>query len=201
MVREVITLPLRIGAEATRVGFRVAGQAVALGFKSAERLIGTTRGGERAGAGRDASGDTLVDVPAAPAPSRDATPRTPPRPAEAMPGPAAGPVPPVRRPAAPDGATAPEPTPAHVSREARLVEAFADPGAADGAGAAVRIEEPWKGYGQMTANEVIARLADASPEALAAVVLYERAHRGRSTVVVAAERRLRRASADARRRE
>jgi hypothetical protein len=81
-----------------------------------------------------------------------------------------------------------------VSEEPELVEAFADPGAEDGAGAAVHVEEPWEGYAHMTANEVIARLADASQEELATVTLYERVHRGRRTVLAAARRQLQRAS-------
>jgi hypothetical protein len=47
----------------------------------------------------------------------------------------------------------------------------------------------------MTANDVIARLPDASPEELAAIELYEHAHRDRKTVLAAAERELRRATA------
>ena len=51
------------------------------------------------------------------------------------------------------------------------MESFAEPGAEDGAGAAVHVEEPWKGYGRMTAAEVISRLVEASSEELAAVTL------------------------------
>ncbi len=72
------------------------------------------------------------------------------------------------------------------------MESFAEPGAEDGVGAAVHVEEPWKGYRQKTAKEIIARLANASREELAAVELYERAHRGRQTILLAADRRLRR---------
>jgi hypothetical protein len=102
-------------------------------------------------------------------------------------------------PEAPTVAAAPEPTPAHVSRDARHVEAFADPGAEDGPGASVHIEEPWRGYGHMTASDIIARLTSASREELAAVALYERAHRDRQTILAAAERELRRATAAPRR--
>ena len=35
----------------------------------------------------------------------------------------------------------------------------------------VHVKEPWRGYSQMTADEVIVHLADASPEELAAVAL------------------------------
>jgi hypothetical protein len=85
--------------------------------------------------------------------------------------------------------------PAPVSEEPELVDSYAEPGAEDGPGASVHVAEPWKGYGHMTADDVVARLAAASPEELAAVELYERLHRGRRTVLTAAARRLRGASA------
>jgi hypothetical protein len=170
MVQGVITLPLRIGADAARLGLRVVGQTVAFGVSAAERLIGVAMPPPTQSA-RPAHGDSPpADVAAAPSLPVDEMP-TPPPAAEIA------------------------PEPAHVSREAELVESFADPGAEDGAGASVRIDEPWKGYGRMTASEVTARLAVASAEELAAVVLYERAHQDRRTVVAAAERRLRRAAA------
>ena len=63
----------------------------------------------------------------------------------------------------------------------------------------MHVEAPWEGYGRMAAKEVIARLADASREEVAAVELYERAHRSRRTVLAAASRQLRMATAAARR--
>jgi hypothetical protein len=83
---------------------------------------------------------------------------------------------------------------AHVSSEPELVESFAEPGAEDGAGAAVHVKEPWTGYRHMTADDVLTRLTDASSEELAAVELYETSHRARRTVIAEAERRLRRAA-------
>ena len=62
--------------------------------------------------------------------------------------------------AAPDAAAAPE----HIDTEATLVESFAEPGAEDGAGAQIRIEEPWEGYGELSAADVIARLEQASAD-------------------------------------
>ncbi len=47
--------------------------------------------------------------------------------------------------------------PVHVSEEPELVRESAEPGAEDGAGAAVTVIEPWSGYAQMNAREVIAR--------------------------------------------
>jgi hypothetical protein len=86
------------------------------------------------------------------------------------------------------------PEPAHVSEEPELVDSYAEPGAEDGPGASVHVEEPWKGYGHMAADDVVDRLAAASREEIAAVELYERLHRRRRTVLEAAERELRRAS-------
>jgi hypothetical protein len=82
----------------------------------------------------------------------------------------------------------------HVSEDPELVEEVAEPGAEDGAGAAVRIREPWPGYRLMKAAEIVDRLASASAEELAAVELYELAGRGRTSVVAAARRALKQAS-------
>jgi hypothetical protein len=83
-----------------------------------------------------------------------------------------------------------ESEPVHVSEEPELVQEVAEPGAEDGAGAAVHVAEPWQGYARMTAKQIIDRLADASPAELAAVQLYESIHRDRQTVRAAAERNL-----------
>ena len=76
-----------------------------------------------------------------------------------------------------------------VDDEPELVDELAEPGAEDGAGAAVEVDEPWEGYGDMNADAVIARLREASAAELALVELYERSHRRRQTVLTAAERR------------
>lgn len=91
-----------------------------------------------------------------------------------------------------DAPTVPEP--AHVSAEPELVEAFSEPGAEDGAGAQVRVDEPWAGYRHLKARDVIARLTTASREELAAVELFELAGANRKSVVVAAQRGLKKAS-------
>ena len=80
--------------------------------------------------------------------------------------------------------------PSHVDEEAVVVAQFSDPGAEDGAGAEVRVEQPWQGYGQLKAPEVIDRLVAEPNDVLALVLLYERAHRARRTVIAAAEREL-----------
>jgi hypothetical protein len=97
--------------------------------------------------------------------------------------------------ATPPVATAPIATePAHVSESPELVEEIAEPGAEDGAGAQVRIAEPWKGYRLMTAADIIDHLASASRAELATVELYELAGRRRKSVVAAAQRALKQAS-------
>ena len=100
--------------------------------------------------------------------------------------------------AAPPAATprpAPEPPePSHVSAEPELVEAFSEPGAEDGAGAQVRVAEPWPGYRHLKARDVIARLPSATREEVATVELFELAGANRKSVVVAAQRALKKAS-------
>jgi hypothetical protein len=85
--------------------------------------------------------------------------------------------------------------PAHVSEEPVVVEEFAEPGAEEGAGASVTVEEPWDGYARMTARDITARLGEASLAELAAVQLYESTHKQRETVLSAAQRELRTKSA------
>ena len=95
-----------------------------------------------------------------------------------------------------DGASAP-PVPdeaVHVSEEPELVEEFAEPGAEEGAGAQLRIVEPWEGYDKMKAADIVERTAFATREELAAIELYELAGRNRKSVVAAARRALKRAS-------
>jgi hypothetical protein len=79
----------------------------------------------------------------------------------------------------------------HVSEEAVLVAEVADLGAEDGAGAEVRVDEPWPGYDRMTAAAIIARLRGETPEVAAAVSLYETSHKARRSVLEAAARSMR----------
>ncbi|HUA49504.1 MAG TPA: hypothetical protein VMA77_29990 [Solirubrobacteraceae bacterium] len=80
--------------------------------------------------------------------------------------------------------------PPHVSEEPELVREVAEPGAEEGAGAAVTVAEPWNGYRQMSAKDVIARAKSANRAQLAAVRLYESRHRSRQTVLAAVDRQL-----------
>lgn len=81
--------------------------------------------------------------------------------------------------------------PVHVDEGVELVEEFAETGAEDGAGAQISVDEPWEGYAGMTAADVRRRLGSETVEAAAAVQLYEAAHKGRSSVLEAAARRMR----------
>jgi hypothetical protein len=124
--------------------------------------------------------------------------REPPRPEHFRPpAPPPPPPPPPRAPrrARPGNGAAPPPEPAHVSEEPAhvseepvLVAEVAEQGAEDGAGAEVRVEEPWPGYDRMPAAEIVARLRTETPEVGAGVTLYEATHKNRRSVLDAAAR-------------
>jgi hypothetical protein len=90
-----------------------------------------------------------------------------------------------------------EKTPIHVSEEPELVREVAEPGAEEGAGAAITVAEPWNGYRRMSAKDVIERARAGNPAELAAVRLYESRHRSRQTVLAAVDRQLKLASGGA----
>ena len=77
----------------------------------------------------------------------------------------------------------------HVSEEAVLVEVFGDERVP---GAEVEIAEPWDGYDEMTARDIVKRVRDAGSELAAAVRRYEAANKNRVTVLDATERALKR---------
>jgi WS/DGAT/MGAT family acyltransferase len=83
-----------------------------------------------------------------------------------------------------------DPESGHVDTPVELVAEQADPGAEEGAGPAIHVEEPWPGYDQMTTAELIDRLHEASDEGAAVVDLYERMHRDRPPIREAAARAL-----------
>jgi ferritin-like metal-binding protein YciE len=55
---------------------------------------------------------------------------------------------------------------------------------------ALRGNEPWPGYDEMTAEDIVARLRDADEQLARRVREYERAHKARASVMHAAEREL-----------
>lgn len=85
--------------------------------------------------------------------------------------------------------TPPVPEP-HIETEDELVASSSDSGAENGAGAQVGIGEPWAGYRQMHAPEIVDRIALADTAELALVQLFEAANRNRVTVIRAVEGRL-----------
>jgi hypothetical protein len=203
-LEQLITLPLRVGVRAANLTLRVTGEAAGRAFMVAEQVVRVVR-------------PEAEPEPAPMAAPTRAPSARPPAPSARPPAPSARPPAPSARPPAlrPNGtiaaATTPTPTPStepsaraplprldqepdHVSEEPVLVEEFADPGAEDGAGAEVTVDEPWAGYRQLTAQELIERLVALSPEELAAVQLYEGTHRRRDTVLTAVEHQLRLAS-------
>jgi hypothetical protein len=168
VAQELITLPLRVSVRVAGVLLKAAGQAVGV----AERIVRPPdgrspdeRSDERAPAEREGVDTSDVREAAEAAIEHDPLGEEP-------------------------YYAPPEDEPIHVSEEPELVEEFAEPGAEDGAGAEISVSEPWSGYDDMPAQDVIARLEDASAAELAAVQLYERANRQRETVLAAAERQL-----------
>ncbi len=179
-----LTVARRAGSLALSTARQVAEMALERRSQSRARMSST---GGSARPSRPGSTVPRAAPPPAPAPAR---------PPEAAPAATAAPAP------TPAAAAAPVPTPAaaapaepaatddHVSREAVVVGAFADDGAEDGAGAQIRVGEPWEGYGSLTAKEINGRLAVESPESLAVARLYESSNRNRVTVIREIDRRL-----------
>jgi hypothetical protein len=186
MVGELISLPLRATGLAARLWWRSAERTLGLASDAASYVAGLVAPSQ--------SSDHLAPPRAdAPTPSEQPVPASSPV-ASASPTSATDPLPP----AEPVGLRVKEPQPVspaeeptHVSREAELVEEFAEPGAEDGAGPEIHIREPWDGYGRMNTREVTARLHDASAAELAAVQLYESSTRGRQTILSAVARQMR----------
>jgi hypothetical protein len=204
----IITLPLRVSLGSARVLLRTAGCAAKLGgrgaaaaVQTAARVSDTVTWGrpapsfepvsdfEAGTAASEPSAAVVSDLREAPEHSVNGDLSEPPR-TQAPPAPdvAPPPVPDIPPPPEPEPPEPPEP--AHVSEEPELVQEVAEPGAEDGAGAAITVDEPWPGYERMTAKQVIERLTDATPAELAAVQLYEGLNRDRQTVRAAAERNL-----------
>ncbi len=189
MVGDLIMLPVRVGVRATQLWLRAAEETFSVAAGATSRLVGLAASHSSGGADSSSATTSPPDTDERPhtrpaetdAPARD--PREDAREvlaAESPSPPAADPAP---EPAAPE--------PVHVSEEPTLVEEFAEPGAEEGAGAEIHVEEPWDGYSEMTAREVASRLAGSTPAALAAVQLYESTHRRRQTILNAVERELR----------
>lgn len=201
MAGRLITLPLRASLRSAQISLRsaqlmtraaggVAGRALSIG----EQAIGLFSPGhvDRAGETKVPADRTAAETTVPPARSAETTisrprvdrPATPPAPR----------VEPIASPTEPTvrlgERTVPAAEPRHVSEEPELVEESAEPGAEDGAGADITVIEPWNGYREMSARDVIDRARQASPAELAAIGLYEARHRARQTVLAAVDRQL-----------
>lgn len=77
-----------------------------------------------------------------------------------------------------------------MSEEPVEVAEFAEPGAEDGPGPELEIDEPWNGYARQDARTIVQLLSTVGRESAAAVELYEASHRNRRTVLEASQRRL-----------
>ncbi len=209
MPGQLLTLPLRLWARGARLALHVAEDVTERAVTETLRvagMIGALRpGGQGAPAPSPGFAPSSAAAPRPPSRPTASSPTAAPTPS-AEPGPAAAPTRPPRpappaRPARPrpvgpppaslgNGAGQGPAEPAHVSEEPVVVREEAEPGAEDGAGASVSIREPWDGYAKLNARDVIDRLGGASAAELAAVQLYETAHRSRQTVLQATERQL-----------
>jgi hypothetical protein len=196
MAGKLITLPLRVTFGSARLLTRAATGAAGQALSLAGRTIGAVTPG-RSGPERPREStfrpqtERYDAAPPRPEPTRPARPApavrqpAPERPTDRQPPPER---PAVRQPP-PEAPTVREPV--HVSEQPELVREFAEPGAEEGAGAAISVMEPWNGYAQMNARDVIARARGANRAELAAVRLYESRHRSRQTVLAAVDRQLR----------
>jgi len=174
---------------AAEISLTVAQRAGSLALSTARQLAGMALDHRAEGRARSTT------APPPPVPDEPGSASAASRPAPPPPAPPAPAAPPADEAApVPTPAAAAEPAaeeaPDHVDREAVLVAESADSGAEGGAGAQIRIAEPWNGYGKLTAKEVNDRLATESPESLAVARLYEAAHRNRVTVLREIDRRL-----------
>lgn len=213
-LRDVVTLPLRIGWQAGRMVVEPIAGAAGRAIEVAEGLIG--RDGHGHEGARDEPGPAAAAEAAAPAATTDpdmpaatpaaATPPADPTPVDdgvaftpadptdiSSPPPLVADAPEVSTVEAAGSGPVPETEvdePTHVSEEPVLVAESADVEIADGIHTDLHVQEPWDGYRQATAGEIIEELERCNPAQLAVVRLYESTHRARKTVLEAADREL-----------
>ncbi|HUR86393.1 MAG TPA: hypothetical protein VMY78_13710 [Solirubrobacteraceae bacterium] len=161
---------LRLPKKLLGVAAEVALASKALAEAVAEAAIERVRGGHN---GHSTAPSTMPPR----APAARAEPATTPEPAPAPPAPDPSPDP-------PPIAVVPEPTRGQAARirEARREAETTE----DSPGAVIRVDEPWSGYKQMKAPEIIDRLRVADDATKAVVLLFESGHRKRKTVLEAA---------------
>lgn len=212
MPGQLLTLPVRLWIRGARVAVHVAEDVTERALTETLRvagMLGALRpGGQDAPAPATPTPTPTPTATATTSPTPTAAPARPDHPRPARPQPARPPAPQPRPQTngtgqstvgpsrAETGTVEPPPAepgtvePTHVSEEPVLVREEAEPGAEEGAGASVNVREPWDGYGKLSARDVVDRLTGATAAEIAAVQLYEMAHRSRQTVLQAAERQL-----------
>jgi outer membrane biosynthesis protein TonB len=186
MAENLITLPVRVSFGSARLLTRVAAGATGRALS----LVGRTIGVVAPSPAKPAPGAPPRERPAAPARQPAPEPRHAPEPRQTSEPPEPRQAPEPRHAPTPPPPPEPPAPPAHVSEEPELVREEAEPGAEDGAGAAITVMEPWRGYAHMSARDVIDRARSANRAELAAVRLYESRHRSRQTVLAAVDRQL-----------
>lgn len=206
MAGKLILLPLRVWYRSARLLTRAGVGAAERAISLAGQTIGvaSSNGSDHESHSRPSAPtaepgwrEEPIEEPVSPVevehPQDEPEARPTPGPAQPLATTRAPSVPPVR-PAREEPAAPIVEEPVHVSEEPELVREEAEPGAEEGAGAELRVAEPWNGYARMNARDVIARAQQASPAELAAVRLYESRHRSRQTVLAAVDRQLKLAS-------
>ena len=193
MAGNVITLPLRASFRSARLLTRVVGGTTSHALSMVGRTIGAVAPSPPTP--RTTAATTPPAQPAQPAQPAARTQKLPETPSVQKAPPRQAPPPQPPPPPSPSIAT--EQTPVHVSEEPELVREVAEPGAEDGAGATIRVAEPWNGYRRMNAKDVVERARSANQAELAAVRLYESRHRSRQTVLAAIDRQLKLANGSA----
>ena len=216
MLRSIVGLPIRLGVRFAGVAVHGTAEVADRAFGLVGLVSNALSGPRHPDVDLDGSPHDGASARRSGAPARPRAGRPSPPPAAAEPSPPAAvdePTPPaaVVEPSPPAAVVEPSPpaavvepppspalpdadTPVHVSEEPTLVESFAEKGAQDGAGAEIHVAEPWDGYREMKADDVIDRLAGSTTAVLATVQLYESSSRQRQRILTAVERELKRAS-------
>jgi hypothetical protein len=157
-----------------RLSFRIGLGVLRFELRLVEHMLGLDR----------QQPDVVVPKPERFEPEPAAPQRRPPQPERPEPAPPVVVIP------EPEPAPEPEPeAPTHIDTEPELVAEVAEAGAEEGAGAEVRVAEPWDGYKRMRVADIRDRVAVAEMAELAVVQLYESSHRNRRSILDAVERR------------
>jgi hypothetical protein len=169
---EIFTLPIRLTARTASLLLRGSAEVATRGIALATHAV------------------NLVRPPSESPPSPPASEEEHSQPERREPEPQEAPPPPIEHEDVIDFDAPPESEPLHVSEEPVLAAEVAERGAEEGAGAQIRVDEPWPGYRELHADDIVARINTAGAAELAAIQLYESAHKRRETVLSAVGRQL-----------